>query len=34
MIQELKNIIGKETVYSGIGSLNEYQIRQLGTNVK
>jgi len=25
MIQELKNIIGNEAVYSGRGSLNEHQ---------
>jgi len=32
MIQALKNIIGKETVYSGRSSLNEHQTRELGTN--
>jgi len=34
MIQALKNITGKEAVYSGRGSLNGHQIRQLRTNVK
>jgi len=30
MIQALKNVIGKEAVYSGRGFLNEHQTRQLG----
>ena len=34
MILELKTIIGKEAVYSGRGSLNGHQTRQLGTDVK
>jgi len=34
MIQALKNIVGKETVYSRRIALNEHQTRELGTNVK
>src|SRR6218665_2399933 len=34
MVQALKNIIAKEAVYSGRGSLNGHQTRQLRTNVK
>ena len=34
MIHALKNIIAKEAVYGGRGSLNEYQARQLGTRAK
>jgi len=34
MILELKTVIGKEVVYSGRGSLNEHQTRQLGTKCK
>jgi len=34
MIQTLNNIVGKEAVYIGIESLNEYQTRQRETNVK
>jgi len=33
MIQALKNTTGKEAVYSGRGSWNGHQARQLGTNI-
>jgi len=34
MILELKTVIGKEVVYGGRSSLNEHQIRKLGTKCK